>query len=126
MTKETYTVIDGPARILNDNADGMHAYSDETALLQYDATKWLYDYVVDNNDNNDGSWSDWSSAHHIRDRYAILIEDTDGIIYDRYLTVNELGQRGADILNAAIAGADEDTILDMFSDWSDDISDDAN
>jgi len=93
---------------LNQNYDGPHAYSDALAVAHWNNTQWLLEYVEHNNDTNGGRWSDWSDAEHIRTTYEI--EDGEGPT-GRYA---DIGERGAAILDAAIAGKDYGA---MMADW---------
>lgn len=93
---------------LNQNYDGPHAYSDALTVTHWNNTQWLLEYVEHNNDTNGGRWSDWSDAEHIRTTYEI--EDSEGPT-GRYA---DIGERGAAILNAAIAGKDYGA---MMADW---------
>jgi hypothetical protein len=98
---------------LNDRADGPHAYSNAQAVTEWNNTKWLVDYVEDNNEANDGQWADWSDAELIRTVYT---DDRNGS--ETYCENVKIGERGAAILNAAIAGEDPETLMKK---WSEDI-----
>lgn len=114
------TIIDGPrASILNDNADGRHAFSDRSELAAHAATAWLYEYAADNVENHGGSWSDWSDAADLMTCYAIVSEDEEtGERHERYLTAEDLTPRGMSILEAALQGEDAPALLRL---WAEDI-----
>ncbi len=90
---------------LNVRGDAMHAYSDQDAVEQWEATQWLIEYVEDNNDNHEGSWSDWSDPDHIISTYEPAVGEETGKLasYNPYSFVEKLhridiGERGRKIL----------------------------
>ncbi|TMV02553.1 hypothetical protein FGK63_20195 [Ruegeria sediminis] len=110
---------------LNRSADGPFAFADATEMAQYDAVEWLIDCVVGNNDNNGASWSDWTDAQAIISTYEPAHDGAEynGKISSRYETEIPhhiaIGDRGHEILNACIAGADPEPLMDA---WREEIS----
>jgi|TARA_R110002020_G_scaffold46222_1_gene131623 hypothetical protein len=103
---------------LNTRGDGLHAYSDQDQVQQWEATQWLIEYVQD----NDGSWSDWSDPDHIISTYEPAVGEESGKMtsYDpeygeeslRRITI---GEQGREVLASCIAGKDPG---DLMSQWS--------
>ena len=106
---------------LNTRGDGLHAYSDQDQVQQWEATQWLIEYVQD----NDGSWSDWSDPDHIISTYEPAVGEESGKMtsYDpdgseeplRRITI---GEQGREVLAASIAGKDPEPLMNQ---WSHDI-----
>ncbi len=88
---------------------------------------WLIEYVEDNNLSNDGaSWSDWFSASDIIDAYEPALDERGKLTsfdhHDEYNVCQHLyvGERGHEILEACIVGADPQPLM---RDWLDEIYD---
>lgn len=109
---------------LNRSPDGPLAFSDSEEMSQYDVTKWLIEYVEDNNETNGGSWSDWSSAQEIVGTYEPAYDGKEfnsqiGSYHEHYYPdLFDLGERATSILEACIAGADQN---DLMTAWLDEI-----
>ena len=100
---------------LNTHADGPHAYSDRQQVEHWEATQWLLEYAADNNEVNGTSWSDWGDGENLRTTYTDDRNLEFGELPSEFV---EVGERGMDILNAAIRGEDWRELMD---DWNKDI-----
>lgn len=116
MTNE-FTMIDGPEGYLNTGSNGRHAYSYPKSVAAYEATRWLYDYVSAAVRDNDERWEDFISADYIMGIYAIIYENELGVRREEYLTRKNIMVTGMKILDAAVAGAGDETIRKMFRRW---------
>lgn len=110
---------------LNVRGDGMHAYSDQNQVQQWEVTQWLIEYVDDNNNCNDASWSDWSDPDHIIGTYQPAVGEESGELQnympdsmEEKLHPISIGERGRQVLAACIAGKDSE---ELMSQWSDEI-----
>ena len=67
---------------LNTRGDGPHTHSDQEHVQQWEATQWLIENVQD----SDGSWSDRSDPDHIIGAYEPAVREESGKLtsYDPY------------------------------------------
>lgn len=117
-----YTIIEGPnaGASLNLNGDGPFAYSDGKAIEQYAATEWLYEYARDNVENHGGTWDMLDGWIGITGIYPLILEDENRDRFERELSLDDIGSRGAEILDATQT-EDEFAIKSRFQAWRDEI-----
>lgn len=112
-----YKIIDAPYFLKGEYFED----AELPELAEYDRiaiAEWLYQYALDNEQTNGNPMSDWAGAEDIMDAYAIIFQDQDnGARVEIYPSKEMITDRGAQILEQAIAGADEHEVEEMFDAW---------